>query len=110
MTILTFAETPKTRKAFLEKFKSDHVFKARAEYTGFRVVGENVILPNGKVASPLVKQGESPFRVRRLKVWHTTFNRENMGSNPIGRTLQLKFAPPIPYAERTPRNWGSFCF
>lgn len=55
MTVLTFAETPKTRKAFLEKFKSDHIFKARAEYTGFRVVGENVILPNGKVASPLVK-------------------------------------------------------
>lgn len=55
MTVLTFAETPKTRKAFIEKFKSDHIFKARAEYTGFRVIGENVILPNGKVASPRVK-------------------------------------------------------
>ena len=86
MTVLTFAETPKTRKAFIEKFKSDHIFKARAEYTGFRVIGENVIFPNGKVASPRVKQGESPSRVRRLEVWHTTFNRDNMGSNPIGRT------------------------
>ena len=86
MTVLTFAETPKTRKAFLEKFHTDHIFKARAEYTGFRVIGENVILPSGKVATPCVKQGASPSRVRRLEVWHTTFNRENMGSNPIGRT------------------------
>lgn len=55
MTRLTLAETPKTRKAFIEKFKSDHIFKARAEYTGFRVIGENVILPNGTVATPNVK-------------------------------------------------------
>ena len=56
MTVLTFAETPKTRKAFLEKFHTDHVFKARAEYTGFRVIGENVVLPNGTVATPRTKQ------------------------------------------------------
>lgn len=56
MTVLTFAETPKTRKAFLEKFHTDHVFKARAEYTGFRVIGENVVLPNGTVATPKIKQ------------------------------------------------------
>ena len=55
MTVLTFAETPKTRKAFLEKFHTDHVFKARAEYTGFRVIGENVVLPNGTVATPKIK-------------------------------------------------------
>lgn len=55
MTVLTFAETPKTRKAFLEKFHTDHIFKARAEYTGFRVIGENVVLPNGAVATPKTK-------------------------------------------------------
>ena len=55
MTRLTLAETPKTRKAFIEKFKSDHIFKARAEYTGFHVIGENVIFPNGTVATPHVK-------------------------------------------------------
>lgn len=55
MTVLTFAETPKTRKAFIDKFNSDHIFKARAEYTGFRVIGDNVVLPNGTVATPRVK-------------------------------------------------------
>ena len=56
MTKLTFAETPKTRTEFVKRFRTDHVFRARAQYTGFSVIGENVILPNGKVAPPTVKQ------------------------------------------------------
>ena len=59
MTKLTFAETPKTRAEFVRRFRADHVFRARAQYTGFSVIGENVVLPNGKVASPKVKQPQA---------------------------------------------------
>lgn len=56
MRKLTFAETPKTRAEFVNAWNSDHVFRARAEYTGFKVLFENVILPNGKVADAKVRQ------------------------------------------------------
>ena len=55
MTKLTYAETPKTRAEFVKKFNTDHIFRARAEYTGFCVIGENVLMPSGKVASAKVK-------------------------------------------------------
>lgn len=55
MTKLTFTETPKTRAEFVKKFRTDHIFRARAQYTGFSVIGENVVLPNGKVAPPTVR-------------------------------------------------------
>ena len=56
MKKLTFAETPKTRAEFVKAWNSNHVFRARAEYTGFKVLFENVILPNGKVADAKVRQ------------------------------------------------------
>lgn len=60
MKKLTFAECPKTRKDFIEKFNSDRVFRARAEYTGFQVLcGTAVKLPNGKIAGATVKQPNS---------------------------------------------------
>jgi hypothetical protein len=56
MKKLTFAECPKTRKDFIEKFNSDRVFRARAEYTGFQVLcGTAVKLPNGKIAGATAK-------------------------------------------------------
>lgn len=56
MKKLTFAECPKTRKEFVEKFNSDRVFRARAQYTGFNVLcGGVVVLPDGKVAGVKVK-------------------------------------------------------
>lgn len=56
MKRLTFAECPKTRSAFIQKWNSDRVFKARAQYTGFEVLfGTAVRLPNGKIAGATVK-------------------------------------------------------
>lgn len=57
MKRLTFAECPKTRSAFIQKWNSDRVFKARAQYTGFEVLfGTAVRLPNGEIAGATVKQ------------------------------------------------------
>ena len=56
MKRLTFAECPKTRSAFVQKWNSDRVFKARAQYTGFEVLcGTIVRLPNGMIAGATVK-------------------------------------------------------
>ena len=55
LTRLTFTECPKTRVAFIQKWRADHVFRARAKAMGFNVVFDNVIFPNGKVAGRNVK-------------------------------------------------------
>ena len=56
MRKLTFAECPKTRKDFVEKFNTDRVFRARAQYTGFSVLfGGAVVMPNGMIAGTKVK-------------------------------------------------------
>ena len=55
MKRLTFAECPKTRKEFVSKFKTDPIFRARAQFTGFDVIFDCVKLPNGKVAGKQVK-------------------------------------------------------
>jgi hypothetical protein len=47
-------ECPNTRKAFLAKWKADNSFRIRAELAGFRVIADNVIFPNGKVADTRV--------------------------------------------------------
>jgi len=46
---------PKTRKEFITKYNSDYVFRNYATVYGFKVIGENVILPNGMVANTRVK-------------------------------------------------------
>ena len=51
---LTRNECPNTRKAFLAKWNTDGVFRVKAELAGFRVIAENVIFPNGKVADTRV--------------------------------------------------------
>jgi hypothetical protein len=51
---LTKAECPSTRKAFVAKWRSDGVFRAKAELAGFRVIADNVIFPSGKVADTRV--------------------------------------------------------
>lgn len=51
---LTRSECPNTRKAFIAKWNSDGVFRAKAQLAGFRVIAENVIFPNGKVADTRV--------------------------------------------------------
>ena len=56
MRKLKFEECPKTRAEFVRKYKEDNIFKAKAEYSGFKVIFDNVILPNGKVASASLKQ------------------------------------------------------
>lgn len=55
MRKLKFEECPKTRAEFVRKYKEDCVFRAKAEYSGFQVVFDNVIFPNGKVASASLK-------------------------------------------------------
>jgi hypothetical protein len=55
MQKLTFDECPKTREGFLKRWREDRVFRARAQYTGFDVLWENVILPNDKVVGVKVK-------------------------------------------------------
>ena len=52
---LTRNDCPNTRKAFIAKWNADGVFRAKAELAGFKVVCENVIFPNGKVADTRVK-------------------------------------------------------
>ena len=52
---LTFEECPKTRVAFIKKWNDDVVFRHRAKATGFQVVFDTVIFPNGKVAGKNVK-------------------------------------------------------
>lgn len=49
-----YATCPKTRKEFVALFKSDYIFANYAKCMGFAVIGENVIFPNGKVASARV--------------------------------------------------------
>jgi hypothetical protein len=55
MTKLTTNEMPKTRVEFLEKWRNDRIFKARAQYSGFNVLFDCVILPSGKVVGMDVK-------------------------------------------------------
>ena len=56
MKKLTLAECPKTRADFVKKYNSDHVVRARAQFTGFSVLcGGAVVLPTGKVAGVKVK-------------------------------------------------------
>lgn len=52
---LNHSECPNTRKAFLTKWRADNSFRIRAELAGFRVIADNVIFPNGKVANTRVK-------------------------------------------------------
>lgn len=55
MRKLKFEECPKTRAEFVRKYKEDNVFRAKAEYSGFQVIFDNIILPNGKVAPANLK-------------------------------------------------------
>lgn len=52
---VTVDECPKTRAEFVSKMRSDVSFRLRAEATGFRVIGDSVLFPNGMVANPTVK-------------------------------------------------------
>ena len=63
MRRLNRTECPNTRVEFINKWNTDYVFRARAKGMGFAVLFDNVIFPNGKVATPRVKQshgGEIP--------------------------------------------------
>ena len=51
---LTRNDCPNTRKAFIAKWNTDGVFRAKAQLAGFRVIAENVIFPDGKVADTRV--------------------------------------------------------
>ena len=55
MKKLKFEECPKTRAEFVRKYNEDNVFRAKAKYSGFQVIFDNVIFPNGKVASANLK-------------------------------------------------------
>jgi len=52
---LTRNECPNTRAEFIKKWNTDGVFRTKAELMGFKVMFENVIFPNGKVADSKVK-------------------------------------------------------
>lgn len=51
---LTRNDCPNTRKAFLAKWKADGSFRVKAQLAGFRVIADNVIFPDGKVADTRV--------------------------------------------------------
>ena len=48
-------ECPNTRAEFVRKWNSDASFRIKAELAGFKVICENVIFPDGKVADTRVK-------------------------------------------------------
>lgn len=48
-------ECPNTRAEFVRKWNSDVSFRVKAELAGFKVICENVVFPNGKVADTRVK-------------------------------------------------------
>ena len=52
---LTRNECPSTRAEFVRKWNSDASFRVKAELAGFKVICENVVFPNGKVADTRVK-------------------------------------------------------
>ena len=52
---ITRAECPNTRAEFVAKWKADPIFRARAEIKGFKVMFDNVVFPDGKVATPRIK-------------------------------------------------------
>ena len=52
---LTRTECPNTRSEFVQKWNSDKLFRTKAELAGFKVMFDNVIFPNGKVADSRVK-------------------------------------------------------
>lgn len=52
---LTRNDCPNTRKAFLAKWKADGSFRVKAQLAGFRVIADNVIFPDGKVADTRVQ-------------------------------------------------------
>ena len=51
---LTRNDCPNTRKAFLAKWKADGSFRVKAQLAGFRVIADNVIFPDGRVADTRV--------------------------------------------------------
>jgi len=55
MRKLATNEIPKTRTEFVQKWRTDRIFKARAQYSGFNVLFDCVVLPSGKVAGMNVK-------------------------------------------------------
>lgn len=58
MRSITRNECPNTRAEFVAKWNTDHVFRARATARGFKVMFDNVIFPDGRVATPTVRQGQ----------------------------------------------------
>lgn len=52
---LTRNECPNTRAEFVRKWNSDASFRVKAELAGFKVICENVVFPDGKVADTRVK-------------------------------------------------------
>lgn len=55
MRSITRNECPNTRAEFVAKWNTDHVFRARATARGFKVMFDNVIFPDGRVATPAVR-------------------------------------------------------
>lgn len=50
-----FEVAPKTRKDFVKKYHEDYIFRNYANMYGIAVIGDNVMLPNGKVANARVR-------------------------------------------------------
>lgn len=56
MTRLMINEIPKTRAEFIKKWNDDHIFRARAQYTGFEVYFNSIVrMPHGTIAGANVK-------------------------------------------------------
>ena len=55
MMTLKRNEVPNTKAEFLKKWKNDYIFRCKAQNTGFNVVLDNVIFPDGQVAGARVK-------------------------------------------------------
>ena len=52
---LTRNDCPNTRTEFVQKWRTDVVFRNKATLAGFKVICDNVIFPSGKVADTRVK-------------------------------------------------------
>ena len=46
-----FEVAPKTRPAFIAKYKTDYIFRNWCNVYGISVIGDNVLFPNGKIAN-----------------------------------------------------------
>lgn len=52
---LCIENCPKTRVEFIKKYNTDRIFRNKVVCADIKIVGENVVFPNGQVADTHIK-------------------------------------------------------